>query len=303
MNSRAAAGLAAAALLGALPARADGFKTIAKELVKAAHEAGIKRLAVVPFEPADASNPQEGWSICERLTTQIVRQKTVKAIERSLLKQVMSEALLGRTGLVEPSALRKVGSILSVEAIVTGSFISAGDETIIAARLIDAQSGEILAAIEQTAKRDWHGPLELAGKFSAMPPDPWTFGGPDGETPLLPPPAPLSIGEIVSAAGLRDSIARKGCAEAAERVDNLEASILDLKTRYWASRLRDGLSLKTLRHNPGSTITDPELKRRFYLRMQEWYAGASVPPLDAAEVRRFTDVDQRAFQLHQECGL
>lgn len=284
----------ALALAVSLPAaaRADGFKSMAKQLTKAAQRAKIERIAVLTFEPADATDPKEGWSIAEKLTTQIVRQDRVQAIERNLMRKVMEEGLLGATGAVELPELRRVGRVLAVEALVTGSFASAGDQTIVDARLIDARTGAIIAAVEGRAGR--------ASRSSRVP---YAFGGADGEAPLLPPPIPASFRELASEPELRDSLAQEGCADAAERVDRLEAGILDLKARYWASRLRGGLSLSSLRHNPGSTITDPLLKRKLYDRMKDWYALSSIPPMSVSEVELFTSVDQKALRLHRECGL
>lgn len=298
-----AAGWLLASALAAPAAHASGFKGMAKELAKAAERAGIRSVAVVSFEPADLSNPREGWSIAEKLTTQIVRQKRVQAVERNLIAKLMKEQFFGETGAVEPAKLRSVGRLLAVDALVTGSFVGAGNEAVVDARLIDARSGAILAAVERRTERDWFDPLGLEGKLAPMPLDPYAFGGPDGEPPLVPPSPPESLAAANAAFDLRDALVDDGCGNAAARVDALEEMILELKARYWAGRLRDGLSMKSVRFNPGSTITDPFLKRRFYDAMKRWYSQSSVPELSAFEVQRFTTIDQKAFQLHRECGL
>lgn len=306
MNTGAAAktGWALALLFGCQSAaHADAFKGMAKELGKAAQHAKIRLVAILPLEPADSSNPREGWSIAEKLTTQFARQKRVQTIERNLLKKLMGEAFLGETGAVELPKLRRVGKVLSVDAIVTGSFVTSGNEALVDVRLIDAQTGAIISAVDGRVRRDWHDPLGLNNALAPMPLDPWAFGGPDGEPPLLPPSPPESVAALVASSGLRDSLGRGGCEGAAETVDTLESRILDLKARYWATQLKEGLNLASLRHNPGSTITDPLLKRKFYERMKSWYALSSIPKMSAAEVKLFTDVDQKAFQLHHDCGL
>lgn len=306
-NGRSKAGvsltlLLAQALGAAAAAQADGFKAIGKELAKAAKRSGIGLVAVLPFEPADSSNPREGWNIAEKLTTQIVRQKRVQTVERNHLRKLMNEAFLGESGAIELPRLRRVGKILAVDALVTGSFVTAGNEVVVSARLIDARTGAIIEAVERKADRDWYDPLGLNGRLAPMPLDPYAFGGPDGEAPLIP-PAPASVPDLIASADLRDSVGEAGCEDAAERVDRLEGAILELKARYWANQLKNGLSLASLRHNPGSTITDPFLKRRFYDRMKAWYAQASVPAMTAPEVKRFTEIDGQAFRLHRECGL
>lgn len=289
---QAAAGLAAVCALSG-PAEAGGFKGMARELSRAAQAAGIRSVAVVPFEPADSSSAKEGWNIAERLTTQLVRQKRVLAVERNLLRRLMGEKLLGLTGAIGLPRLRQAGRILSVDAIVTGSFIAAGNESYVAARLIDAETGAILAASEAKAPRDWHDPLGLSSGLAPMPLDPYASAAPEEDARFDPPAAPE----------FRDALAADDCRDAAGRVDRLEASILDLKARYWAGQLRSGVDVGSLRRNPGATIVDPELRRDFFERMKRWYAKASAPALTPWEVKRFMDADQKAFHLHAACGL
>lgn len=299
----AKAGWAAVLLLATGTASAEPFRTMAKELSRAAQRAGIARVAVVPFESGDAAGEREGKTIAEKLTTQLVRIGRVRTIERSLLGKVLEELRLGRTGLLQRSGLKRAGEVLAVDAIVTGTFVPLGNQATVAARLIEVETGMILAAVERRAEREWHDPLELSGKLAPLPLDPYAFGGPDGEPPLLPPPAPGSLAELFPVEGARDSLSGDRCRDAAERVDRMEASILDLKARYWASELKAGLKVASLKFNPGSTITDPLLKRRFYDQMKEWYARPTIPPMTPHEVKRFTEIDSVAFSLYRECGL
>ncbi|MBI4348419.1 MAG: hypothetical protein HY553_16370 [Elusimicrobia bacterium] len=297
------AGWAAVLVLAAGNVAAEPFRTMAKELSRAAERAGIARVAVVPFTSAEAAGEREGWTIAEKLTTQLVRVGRVRTIERSLLGKVMEELKLGRTGLLRSSGLKRAGEVLAVDAIVTGTFVPLGNQATVAARLIEVETGAIIAAVERRADREWHDPLGLSGKLAAMPLDPYAFGGPDGEPPLLPPAVPLSPAELFPPEDARDSLSGDRCRDAAERVDRMEASILDLKARYWASELKAGLKVASLKFNPGSTITDPLLKRRFYEQMKDWYARPSIPPMNPHEVKRFTEIDSMAFSLYRECGL
>ena len=102
---------------------------------------------------------------------------------------------------------------------------------------------------------------------------------------------------------LRDSLADTRCKDAPERANQLEGQILDLKARYWALRIRNGIKMEGVRHNLGSTITDPLLKKEFHDRMRKWFAERDIPELNAREVTEFVDADTEAFALHRECGL
>jgi hypothetical protein len=102
---------------------------------------------------------------------------------------------------------------------------------------------------------------------------------------------------------LHDSLSDQDCAGAPARIDRLEAAILDLKARYWALRLKKGVKAEALAVNPGSTISDPDLKRQFYERLKSWHALRRVPELSSAESSRFDAVDAAALALYRKCLL
>jgi TolB-like protein len=280
------------AALAAGTARADGYKSMAKELAASARRAGVSRVAVLPFASSDGRGGADGWNISEKLVTQLVRTGKVQALERSMLKALMDEHKLGRTGALDPATLRKLGKVLSAEGVVTGSYITIGREVVVNARLIDVETGVIVAASERRAERDWFDvPIYV--------PAPELFVS-----------APTIVEDPVA---LRDSLSdgfaepaslkHSDCDNAATSVDRLEASVLDLKARYWALKLKQGLDGRSLKSNPGSTISDPELKQEFYDRLKQWFASRSVPELSAEETRRFVAADGRAYELHEYCGL
>jgi TolB-like protein len=295
-----------AALLAFLytPAWGGGFKGLAKELSRGARQAGISRVAVLPFEPVAGGASREGWRISEDLTTQFVRAGRIQTVERSLLKKLMDEHSLARTGLMEASSVKKLGAVFAVDGIVSGSFVTLGRHVKVNARLIQVETGLIVAACEAEADRelfDLSGLSEdpVRGMLSYIyVPAPRLDVEPPSEFPVaLPRLFPEDGSE------LRDAPADDSCAGAAARVDRMESMILELKARYWALRLKKGLAAASLKQNPGSTITDPELKRRFYGLVKSWYERGWVPELTPDEVRRFVAIDRRAFALHRECGL
>ncbi len=277
------AGLIAAAII-ATRAQADGFKAMARELAADAKKAGVSRVAVMPFEPADGGNARDGWNISEKLVTQLVRTGKVQALERSMLRALLDEHQLGRTGALDPATLRKLGRVLSAEGIVTGSFVTIGREVVINARLINTETGVIVAASERRAARDW---FDLPGLF--VPAPEFTV-----EAPTIVPEREPEF---------RDSLSDDTCVDASRRVDSLENEILDIKARYWALQLKKGLKISTLTVNPGSTISDPELKQEFYDRMKSWYAQKRVPALSPLETKRFVALDGQAYSLAQKCGI
>jgi TolB-like protein len=271
-----------AALLAAPRARADGFKKMAQDLASEAKKAGVSRVAVMPFEAADGSASRDGWNISEKLTTQLVRTGKVQTLERSMLKTLLDEHQLGRTGAFDPATLRKLGKVLAAEAIVTGSFVTVGREVVIQARLINTETGVIVAASERRAERDWFGSSAL-------------FAAPEL---ALEPSAPVFQADVV----LRDAVADvESCLNAATTVDRLEAGILDLKARYWARKLKGG-DMAALQRSSAGAISDPELKQELFDKITA-YARGGAPALSVVETKKLVAVDGRAFTLAQKCGI
>ena len=290
-----------ALLLASSPARAgDDFKAMAKEISRAAKKAGMERVAVLAFVPADGSSSSDGWNISEKMTTQVVRTGLVQTVERSLLKKLMEEHHLGQTGILDQSTLKKLAKVFSVEGLITGSFVTMGPDVIIQARLINIETGVIVMASEGRVTREWSA--------SAAP-----VGAPKPESSTIWVPAPeftvaAPAFDENEQASIRDSVSDNpagddSCANAAQRMDGMNRKIMDLKARYWALQLKHGLPLSGLRHNPGSEISDPELKKEFYGRTKAWVLQGDIPELTASEVKRFVDVGSKVFDLAARCGI
>ena len=276
-----------APLIAVQPAAAASMRSTARELAAGAHRSGIATVAVLPLSPADGSLSAEGWNLSERLLTQLVRSGKVRVVERAHLSRVLSEHQLSRSGAIEPKALKALGRLLAADAVVMGSFVTSGRRARLQARLVNVETGLIVAASETETSRD---DSALAG-----------WGG--SWNPTLEVPAPelnVEAPMLELRDAPRDSV---DCARAAERVDRLESRVLDLKARYWALRLRQGLDARSLKQNPGSIISDPELKKEFYARMTAWYRAETIPEITPVEASRLLAVDGEAFALHQECGL
>ncbi|HAH05990.1 MAG TPA: hypothetical protein DCM05_05580 [Elusimicrobia bacterium] len=286
----------AAALLFILPASAhagSSLSSAAKTFGKAAAKAGIARVCVSPFSPEAGLEAAEGRRAAEQLATELVIQGRVSVVERSRMDALMSERYLSQTGAVAPAA---ADALAGAEAVVTGTFIPVGSKVEIDARLVLLATGEVVAACRITLRREIYPELLAA----------------------IPEPAPISAGAAVADAyeeqtgralrssrpatafktqeALQDALADP-CAGASEKIDRWQASVLELKARYWAEKAgRKGLA------RPGSVISDPDLRLEFYELLKE-AALKGARPLTSGEVRRFVEADRRSFELHAACGL
>ncbi len=188
----------------ALPAAAtDSLDSIAKKVSKAAAAAKIQRVAVLPFVSSNGHFPEDGLVLSERLVSALVERRRLHVVERELLASLMKEQSLAQTGIVGTEGRQAIGRILSVDAVVTGSFISFGRKVRANARLIRIESGDIVFAKTFELPIDWFDPEPSPG---------------------------------ASLLGLADNDALS-CRQAQLRLETLERSLIDLKTRYWTSQL------------------------------------------------------------------
>lgn len=286
MERKTRAGLLLTLILAASPLKANGFKAMAKELSSPAGSAGIRRVAVLPFIASNGVESQDGLNISEKLTTQVVRAGKVQAVERGMLGRIMEEHHLAQTGAIDPAAAKKLGRLLSIDGIITGTFSERNGQVFLNARLIDVETGVIVAASESRVERDWAP--ELRSSFVIHLPEP---------KPVRMNVPPLAPEEALD---LRDAVAENSCADSGE-AEVLESGILDLKARRWAALLKSGATRSSLNKNLDSTIADTELKLDFLERVDAWSAQGS-PALTPSENDRVTALDQKAFWLLRNCS-
>lgn len=138
---------------------------------------GKVRIAVMDFE----NNSDWYWwgdnlgrAAADELVTQLIKTGKFSVIERDKLQAVLDEQALGASGAVQASTAAKIGKILGVQLILTGSItkfsiktISGGvkfvrgsysnAESTVDVRLIDTSTAEILLADEATGSKKFGG--------------------------------------------------------------------------------------------------------------------------------------------------
>lgn len=80
-----------------------------------------KRVAVVSFSDKAGYGNNIGNGIADMLVTSLVESNKFIVIERNELEKIMNEQGLGMSGAVTPQSAAKVGQLLGVELIITGS--------------------------------------------------------------------------------------------------------------------------------------------------------------------------------------
>jgi TolB-like protein len=124
----------------------DTAAVLAEEILPHLHKLTHRRLTVGDFTDIDGEASEEGKLLAEQITTRLSRVEGLRLVERRQLNQILGEQKLSLTGITVEEG-RKIGQILNVDAIVTGTIADLDDHQEINARLIDAATGEIHCAV------------------------------------------------------------------------------------------------------------------------------------------------------------
>ncbi|MCK5032420.1 MAG: hypothetical protein KAS18_02275 [Calditrichia bacterium] len=87
-----------------------------------------KRIAVVNFKDKAGYGHNIGQGIADMLITKLVESKKYLVVERNELDALLKEQGLGQSGLVTQQSAAKVGQLLGVEMMVTGSVSEFGEK-------------------------------------------------------------------------------------------------------------------------------------------------------------------------------
>lgn len=103
-----------------------GYKD-SENLYEKGRRAGIKRIAIIPFEDKSGKKGQYGAiaeTVMDKIVSNVMNDKTamefLELISREQLEQVMREQQLGMTGIIDEKTAVQVGKVLGVHEIVTG---------------------------------------------------------------------------------------------------------------------------------------------------------------------------------------
>lgn len=274
------------AALMALPlsARADETDQLAKVLGDAALRRSVKRVAVIPFAGPRGGTSYSGAVLSERLVSRLLQRGGLEVVERPLLESVLKEQKLGLFGIMDPRTAQALGRVLGVDAILSGTAVELrGERVEINARLIHAETAQVLAGASGRVSKDWEEPAGADSTALVVP------------VPELPNMSATSL--------VRDALNDEAPEDCGAREQALEAALLDYKARFWAAKLKDpAFSPRRITRNPGSEIRDPALRARFYDRMRSLYYAGDVTPLAPLERAALASGLEELGRLRESCG-
>ncbi len=125
------------------------------------------KIAVLDFEMQGEGfeTRDMGAIVAEWFITALVKGGRFDVVERSMLNKILEEQKLGRSGVVDESTATKIGELLGVKSIISGSVSKLQNSLEINARIIDVESASIIAAesVKSSATAQLH---ELVGKMA-----------------------------------------------------------------------------------------------------------------------------------------
>jgi TolB-like protein len=127
-----------------------------------------RTIAVIEFVDLKGNITNFGRFLAEELITRLYQTKKFKVIERQLLNKVIAEQKLGLTDVIEQASAQRLGRLLGVDSIVSGTVTDLGKNLRVNARLINAETGEIFAVASTEIIKD-ESVMTLMGSDVVLP--------------------------------------------------------------------------------------------------------------------------------------
>jgi TolB-like protein len=110
-----------------------------------------KLIAVKDFEVIVGHNKEAARFLQEDVESLLVESGQFSVVERAKLSTIMEEIQLGQTGAIDPATAQRAGKLLGAEIILTGTLAASGNEWNVNLRLVNTETGLIIAAIHRMA--------------------------------------------------------------------------------------------------------------------------------------------------------
>lgn len=189
---------------------------MAEKIVKGMSDKGTRKIAIIDFSDLDARVTALGQFMAEELTAQLflVAPGKFEVVERRQLLKLEEELALGQAGVIEEKSLKKMGQVLGVEAVVTGSMTDLGNTIKVNARMIAVESAKVFA-VAATSIPKTGIVADLASKAVERRP-----GGsaPAAAAPAAPASKPTRVQAAMSVEVNNFLFALQGCKKGGDRI-------------------------------------------------------------------------------------
>ncbi len=124
------------------------INTLSAAMAEKIAKAERTSVAVVDFTDLEGNVTQLGRFIAEEFSTALAGAgKGFKVVDRTHLNSIIKENKLSATGLIDPKTARKLGKIIGVQALITGTLTPFGENVRIAGKILDTATAEMIDAI------------------------------------------------------------------------------------------------------------------------------------------------------------
>ncbi|MDD5067350.1 MAG: FlgO family outer membrane protein [bacterium] len=130
----------------------DASLLIARMVIRNQEKLPNRSLAVIEFSHINGNPVPEGRLLAERIITRLAQYKEIKVVERNKVNKVLEEQNLSLSGLTDSAIMKKIGKILNVDALLTGTLAPVDGYTEINARMIHTETALVLCAIRVKEK-------------------------------------------------------------------------------------------------------------------------------------------------------
>src|SRR6266404_786806 len=112
------------------------------------------RIAVLEFPDLDGGTSPLGQYIAETSITDLFDTGKFEVVERHLLATILKQNKLKTTGLLDPTTTKKLGQILGVDAIVSGTISNLASHVAVNARLVAVDTAAVFASASVEIEKD-----------------------------------------------------------------------------------------------------------------------------------------------------
>ncbi|MDD2331716.1 MAG: FlgO family outer membrane protein, partial [Candidatus Cloacimonetes bacterium] len=143
----------------------DQLNNLTQQLISSLNQMKKNKIAIMEFPDLHGRISEFGKFIPEELTTRLFMTRRFEVVERQLLNKVLEEQNLGMTGILDESSAARIGKILGVDAIVTGSITDLGNVVRINSRLIATETASVFAVSSVSIDKN-EGITTMLGKYA-----------------------------------------------------------------------------------------------------------------------------------------
>lgn len=232
------------------PTRSDldsKLTDLTNQITSSLTETRRPRIAVIEFSDLKGNIREFGIYLSEELITRLSRtRKFEKVVERQLLNKIIEEHKLSYTHFFDEETVKEVGKLLGVDAIASGSVGEIGRTLKVNARLIDTETGSIVAVAAVKILKDakvarlWDNIVKPApGVVAPHPPPPTNYVWHDGVLRVTV-ESLIKTGKNVIVVALFENISDRPIHVAFRR---LRAHLLDENGCRWKFQLSDSAQI------------------------------------------------------------